>query len=222
VQINSTGVSVSGSVGGPGDGALVAVTGSFGEAHIKSSAFYPASSGFIGATGDGFLGFIDGFTVGATNLNVTFASSLSGLFAGGGTGDGVFSLFDNAGGSSSLDLNTFVFGSKLTDVKTGTVTLFADHSYLFAWSMAARADAISPNFDHGDKQVLADLSGTGHLYIDVLTPGGSLSFLSGHDYGSNAVGAVPEPSTWAMMLLGFVGVGFMFYRRKSKPALLVD
>jgi hypothetical protein len=34
------------------------------------------------------------------------------------------------------------------------------------------------------------------------------------------VAAVPEPSTWAMMILGFVGVGFMAYRRKSKPALL--
>jgi PEP-CTERM motif len=32
--------------------------------------------------------------------------------------------------------------------------------------------------------------------------------------------AVPEPSTWAMMILGFVGVGFMAYRRKSKPALM--
>jgi len=31
--------------------------------------------------------------------------------------------------------------------------------------------------------------------------------------------AVPEPSTWAMMILGFAGVGFMAYRRKSKPAL---
>jgi len=31
--------------------------------------------------------------------------------------------------------------------------------------------------------------------------------------------AVPEPSTWAMMLLGFAGIGFMAYRRKSKPAL---
>ena len=30
--------------------------------------------------------------------------------------------------------------------------------------------------------------------------------------------AVPEPSTWAMMILGFAGVGFMAYRRKSKPA----
>jgi hypothetical protein len=30
--------------------------------------------------------------------------------------------------------------------------------------------------------------------------------------------AVPEASTWAMMILGFAGVGFMAYRRKSKPA----
>jgi hypothetical protein len=30
---------------------------------------------------------------------------------------------------------------------------------------------------------------------------------------------VPEPSTWAMMILGFFGVGFMAYRRESKPAL---
>jgi hypothetical protein len=28
--------------------------------------------------------------------------------------------------------------------------------------------------------------------------------------------AVPEPSTWAMMILGFIGVGFMAYRRKGQ------
>jgi hypothetical protein len=31
--------------------------------------------------------------------------------------------------------------------------------------------------------------------------------------------AVPEPSTWAMMILGFCGVGFMAYRRKNQLAL---
>jgi hypothetical protein len=34
------------------------------------------------------------------------------------------------------------------------------------------------------------------------------------------ISAVPEPSTWAMMIFGFAGVGFMAYRRKSKPALM--
>jgi hypothetical protein len=32
--------------------------------------------------------------------------------------------------------------------------------------------------------------------------------------------SVPEPSTWAMMILGFVGVGFMAHCRKLKQALL--
>ena len=32
--------------------------------------------------------------------------------------------------------------------------------------------------------------------------------------------AVPEPSTWAMMMLGFAGIGFVAYRRKSKLSLM--
>jgi hypothetical protein len=38
--------------------------------------------------------------------------------------------------------------------------------------------------------------------------------------GTFAVAAVPEPSTWAMLLLGFAGLSFMAYRRKAKPALM--
>jgi hypothetical protein len=34
------------------------------------------------------------------------------------------------------------------------------------------------------------------------------------------VDGVPEPSTWAMMILGFAGIGFMAYRRKSKPLMM--
>jgi hypothetical protein len=34
--------------------------------------------------------------------------------------------------------------------------------------------------------------------------------------GSGGMSSVPEPSTWAMMILGFLGVGFMAYRRKSQ------
>ena len=49
--------------------------------------------------------------------------------------------------------------------------------------------------------------------IDEVGPGG-------FGVGTLAVAAVPEPSTWAMMLLGFCGLGFMAYRRRqSGPAL---
>ena len=33
------------------------------------------------------------------------------------------------------------------------------------------------------------------------------------------VAAVPEASTWAMMILGFFGVAFTAYRRKSNQAM---
>lgn len=33
-------------------------------------------------------------------------------------------------------------------------------------------------------------------------------------------GAVPEPSTWAMMILGFCGVGLIAYRRRNQSAFL--
>jgi hypothetical protein len=32
------------------------------------------------------------------------------------------------------------------------------------------------------------------------------------------VAAVPEPSTWAMMILGFAGVGYLTYRRRNQAA----
>jgi hypothetical protein len=38
--------------------------------------------------------------------------------------------------------------------------------------------------------------------------------------GGSLTGSVPEPSTWAMMILGFAAIGFTAYRRKSKPVLM--
>jgi hypothetical protein len=35
----------------------------------------------------------------------------------------------------------------------------------------------------------------------------------------SSIAAVPEPSTWEMMILGFFGVGFMAYRRTSKSSM---
>ena len=37
--------------------------------------------------------------------------------------------------------------------------------------------------------------------------------------GTWQVAAVPEPSTWAMMILGFAGVGYMTYRRRKVAEL---
>jgi hypothetical protein len=41
------------------------------------------------------------------------------------------------------------------------------------------------------------------------------ALINGDNFQGSLVAAVPEPSTWALMLLGFTGVGFLAYRRKS-------
>jgi|SRR5450755_3972962 hypothetical protein len=47
---------------------------------------------------------------------------------------------------------------------------------------------------------------------DAVFPGGEIR--------GQLVAAVLEPSTWAMLLLGFAGIGFMAFRRKAKPPLM--
>jgi hypothetical protein len=60
-----------------------------------------------------------------------------------------------------------------------------------------------------------------------VSPGGSPAeelYSSVHqsfvDGNPSLTAPVPEPSTWAMMILGFAGVGFVAYRRKSKPSFI--
>ncbi len=57
------------------------------------------------------------------------------------------------------------------------------------------------------------LGQSGISYVKVT---GTPSAWVADDLSFNGVSAVPEPSTWAMMLLGFAGIGFMAYRRKNK------
>jgi hypothetical protein len=76
--------------------------------------------------------------------------------------------------------------------------------------------------DQTGKEVLA-INGVPNSNGDVGvngTSGGNVFFSDTYTVGAPQVAAVPEPSTWAMMLLGFCGVGFMTYRRKQNgPAL---
>lgn len=78
-------------------------------------------------------------------------------------------------------------------------------------------------------------SGIPGLTFPLVTPGDpivlslsqslGLSVAGGATYGDSRlgeihIGAVPEPSTWAMMLIGFAGLGFMAYRRTRKTDAL--
>ena len=51
-------------------------------------------------------------------------------------------------------------------------------------------------------------------FYEALNPGG----LGFGNYLALSPPVVPEPSTWAMMLLGFAGLGFAGYRASRKSA----
>ena len=57
----------------------------------------------------------------------------------------------------------------------------------------------------------ADYSDTLHIYMTTATPGLHVVGLSGHDYAPPS--AVPEPASWAVMLVGFGLVGRALRRR---------
>jgi hypothetical protein len=87
-------------------------------------------------------------------------------------------------------------------------------------------ELFATNYTIGDLDPTFLFGLTDPLSATALTNGESFTELEAAPADSNfkgvafaPVAAVPEPSTWAMMILGFAGIGFMAYRRRSKPVL---
>jgi hypothetical protein len=86
--------------------------------------------------------------------------------------------------------------------------------------------------DHSPSTLTFDLAFSGTLsasdFATSINPHDGHTFIPGALFEADivyngtdpAVAAVPEPSTWAMMFLGFAGVGFMTYRRRNNLAML--
>jgi hypothetical protein len=91
------------------------------------------------------------------------------------------------------------------------------------FNAAGQLTAIGANINTGGNGANANtlqigdsnFANTGTLFR--LNPGGNGA--SDAEVGITISTAVPEPSTWAMMILGFAGVGFMAYRRRNHPAV---
>jgi PEP-CTERM motif len=56
---------------------------------------------------------------------------------------------------------------------------------------------------------------TANSYISLSSEDVSYVAASGHNYAAPAVSAVPEPSTWAMIIAGFGIMGTSLRRRRS-------
>ncbi|HEX2655451.1 MAG TPA: PEPxxWA-CTERM sorting domain-containing protein [Xanthobacteraceae bacterium] len=80
---------------------------------------------------------------------------------------------------------------------------------------------------NGNAITVPTIPGTGYNRIELYVGGPSGQFRIENHLTNLAIlpgdaiaAAVPEPSTWAMMILGFAGVGYMAYRRRKPAAAL--
>jgi len=162
------------------------------------------------------------------------AATCTSSFSLGALGAPSLSLLGNSFGSVQHFNDCYNF--KLTKAENvGGIMLELDASFrrnidlgsisLFGGSLASTLIDLSP-FAFGFSNLLA---GDYQLMIS-----GDVTGQNGGLFGGGLVGyggalattealvvapAVPEPSTWAMMILGFAGVGFMAYRRKNQIAV---
>lgn len=104
-----------------------------------------------------------------------------------------------------------------------TITVTADHVY-FDFS-SSNADFLK--FYTGDGSMLcfqtasAESCGTARgagIVIFVAGAPDPFSPMTGNQVIAS-IASVPEPSTWAMMMFGFAGVGFLAYRRRNQAAV---
>jgi hypothetical protein len=108
----------------------------------------------------------------------------------------------------SVTLNGFDMAAFVTDVGLATVVTIDD---LLGNNLAVSSTTVGHPTHFGfnvtsSNGIRISWQGTNNLNVAI----------DNIDYTLTNVGPVPEPSTWAMMLLGFAGVGFVAYRRARK------
>jgi len=118
---------------------------------------------------------------------------------------------------------SWTYSNGVTGAALGTTIGFNDDQLSASGGILSYTGANIETFTDavdGTSQVAFGFSGVGTIRLQNV----SLIDLTGSvtqpfRIGTEQVSGVPEPSTWAMMILGFAGVGFMVYRRKPKLAL---
>jgi hypothetical protein len=143
---------------------------------------------------------------------------------------------------STITPNTFTVGPSIETVITveGLTTLSIDFSAdslsiilnttstsFLTWNSQPQNGPVFDVLSGNPFPAIQSFSTTNNGPLNVFLNSGELvvdwagmSYKNGDRVFVQFASAVPEPSTWALMLLGFAGISFMAYRRKSKPALM--
>jgi hypothetical protein len=174
-------------------GAGGTLNNSSGASSLNNGGFVNMQGGSITNTGGGL------FTINSP-INVTGGTSSAPTTLGGGAGgitlNNILTITKN--GYVDLGQNLILlslFGDSTSSCTTPTTCSNYGTLNLDGFNASLNGMLLAPGF-------YINPNGT---VVDVIT-------------GAPAV--TPLPSTWTMMILGLCGIGFMAYRRKTKPALM--
>lgn len=151
-------------------------------------------------------------TLESTNSNYTLPASQN-MFVPNGTG--------TSPPGDSTTYQTAIFTGNLTIAAGGKITFGGDDDVFLALN-GQIVDQLGGVHSQTDTTYTIPVGGGGTyaltlFYADRDQVDANLQFST----TGTLTAPVPEPSTWAMMILGFLGVGFMAYRRKSAPLLRI-
>jgi hypothetical protein len=184
--------------------------------------------------------FVQNTPVTAGNVTATFSGPNTGVYAGSvsvaasvfGNLDHTTNYFSAGGGGGQVTL-TYTSAQTSLNLLWGTVDTDPGRNLLITTGNGFQIDGNTifndvlafcvsnscPSLSQGNDEVYLSITGLGPFNVATFSDSSSNAFEFLPGSSPSSVGGVPEPSTWAMMILGFFGVGFMAYRRKVTPAL---
>jgi PEP-CTERM motif len=176
---------------------------------IQNGPFYnSALGGYAFSEGQpspslGAILTIDGVSVG-------FGGGAHGQIYGADYGSSTKSFADARDYGSAYNFYTYNFVTNQMTDPSRTIPVSITEPFTY------KANNSNGGSGQGNFQIVSYQNGYGYLintYAYLVPTTVSMSL-------ADVAAGVPEPSTWAMMLIGFAGLGFMTYRRTKKNAAL--
>jgi hypothetical protein len=210
-------------------GANAATFNTYGDVASTPSGFLLTAT----ASPVGYAGIYFDYPAPITLNSITTLSTdfqmITGTFGAGGSPR--FTFFDTLGNSAWVYFGTPLGGGTFSDPNPGQFQSTGNYASLSSTDARVFVNGFgginTPNTGETWAQFIAAAGGTLISDITIDVDGGWASAPEGQQVlinnftvnGDVAVAPVPEPSTWAMMILGFAGVGFMAYRRRKTTVL---
>jgi hypothetical protein len=159
-----------------------------------------------GSPGTGFAQVTIDTAANTMDVMVTFSGLTSGT-----TASHIHCCTTSPGtGNAGVATTTPTFTGFPLGVTSGTYDHTFDMSLASSYNPAFVTQPMEGRVASAEPVLLAGLSaGDAYIHTSNFTGGEIRGFLH----------AVPEPSIWAMMILGFAGVGYMAYRRSRKNTM---